>query len=156
MNKHLMDLREQLFKIEVEVLEGGKLPLKAHASDAGFDLYATEDFCVEPGEVIRHPLKIKLKLPDGSWARVEGKSGLGAKGLLVFAGVIDTGYRGEISAVVTNLNHKSGVPIKIEAGDKVAQLTMNPYNKDYYMVQVANVPNDTDRGSGGFGSTGQK
>jgi dUTP pyrophosphatase len=159
-------LQEEAFKIEVEVLDGGKMPTKAHASDAGYDLYATEDIALYPGQVKKTPLNIKLKLPVSTWAEIATKSGLGSKGQLVYAGVIDQDYRGIPHVVMTNVNLISHVdeegypvmrtePIVIKKGEKVAQLIMNPYSSNFYMVQVDKVDTSTERGSGGFGSTGK-
>jgi dUTP pyrophosphatase len=163
-DKHMADLMSQCFNIEVEVLENGRVPTKAHASDAGFDLFATDDITLHPGEVIKHPLNVKLKLPRGTWAEITTKSGLGSKGQLVYAGVIDQEYRGVIHVIMTNLNlverddngHllERQEPLLIKKGQKVAQLIMNPYSDQYYMTQVTHIDTDTARGSGGFGSTG--
>lgn len=147
-------VNESIHKIEVEVLEGGKLPAKAHASDAGFDLFATEDIIIWPGQIVKHPLNIKMKLPVGSWARIETKSGLGSKGMLVYAGVVDRNYRGVPHVICTNLNTKNPAAIEIKKGQKIAQMTMNPHSEEFYVVQVDEVASDTDRGAGGFGSTG--
>jgi dUTP pyrophosphatase len=157
MQAHMKAIREQAFRIEVEVLEGGKLPHKAHITDAGFDLFATSDVVLHPGEVLKHPLNIKMKLPGGSWARIETKSGLGSKGMLVYAGVVDQDYRGiPPHVIMTNLNMKSDEPIVVKAGEKLAQMTMNPHNLEFYVEQVESVSTDTARGEGGFGSTGKK
>lgn len=166
--QHLQALRAQMFKIEVEVLDGGKLPSKAHLTDAGFDVYATEDITLYPGQVQKHPLNIRMKLPAGSWARIETKSGLGSKGMLVYAGVVDESYRGIPHVIMTNMNwnstpytdehgdnlHMNPTPILVKKNTKIAQITMNPHSNDYYIVQVDKVDTDTDRGEGGFGSTG--
>lgn len=160
-------IREQAFKIEVQVEDGGKMPTRAHPTDAGFDLYATEDLALYPGQVKKTPLNIRLKLPHSTWAEITTKSGLGSKGQLVFAGVIDQAYRGIPHVIMTNVNLIEGLdeeglplmrttPIIIKKGEKVAQLIMNPYSDQYYMVQVEKVDTDTDRGEGGFGSTGSK
>jgi len=147
------------FRIEVEVLDGGKLPSKAHVTDAGFDVFATDDVVLLPGDILKHPLNIKMKLPEGSWARIETKSGLGAKGMLVYAGVVDESYRGMPHVIATNLDHGDAFGrlfngIEIKKGQKIAQITMNPHSNSYYMVQVDKVSEDTDRGTGGFGSSG--
>jgi dUTP pyrophosphatase len=160
MKESIQILRDQMYKIEVEVLEGGKLPTKAHTTDAGFDVYATEDITLYPGQVIKHPLNIRMKLPYGSWARIETKSGLGAKGMLVYAGVVDQNYRGIPHVIATNMNfyerdeNNKHAPIAVKKGERIAQITMNPHSNDFFIVQVDHVPHDTDRGSGGFGSSG--
>lgn len=150
---YLYDLLSS-YKIEVEVLSGGLLPSKAHANDAGFDVYATDDVVVYPGMIVKHPLNIKMRLPKGSWARIETKSGLGSKGLLVYAGVIDEGYTGIVHAILTNLNHGSKEPIVIKEGQKIAQMTMNNHSNRYYIKPVRDIVSNTSRGSAGFGSSG--
>jgi dUTP pyrophosphatase len=171
----LQQIHEQAYKIEVEVLAGGKMPAKANRTDAGFDVFATDDITIFPGQVVKHPLNIRMKLPAGSWAQIETKSGLGARGMLVYAGVIDEGYRGIPHVIATNLNwnlqwqkttgggfeplsSQAGniEPIVVKKGSKIAQITMNPHSNEYFMVEVSKVETDTDRGAGGFGSTGEK
>ena len=99
----LAKVKENYFKIEVEILNDGKLPSKKNKSDAGFDLYATSDITIYPGQVLKHPLNIKMKLPKGTWGEITSKSGLGAQGLLVYAGVIDEEYRGIPHVVMSNI-----------------------------------------------------
>ena len=159
-------LNKETFEIKVEVMEDGKMPTKAHASDAGWDLYATSDIYIYPGQVLKHPLNIRLQLPPNTWAEITSKSGLGAQGLMVYAGVIDQSYRGIPHVVFTNLwvihgPDEDGVPlmrvepIVIKKGTKLAQLIMNPYSEQFYMTQVDKVDTNTDRGSAGFGSSGK-
>lgn len=159
-------IHDDHFKIEVEVMEGGKLPSKKNASDAGFDLFATSDITIYPGQVLKHPLNIRMKLPQGSWGEITSKSGLGSQGLMVYAGVIDQDYRGIPHVVMTNLYIISEVdkdgyplmrtnPIVIKKGEKLAQLIMNPYSASFFIEQVPEVDTNTDRGEGGFGSTGK-
>lgn len=185
-NNHLRILKEKLFKIEVQVLQegdkfttqtgsgpeehtvtaSGYLPVKKNRSDAGFDVFTPVDVTVNPGQIVKVPLNIRMKLPSGSWARIETKSGHGAKGHLVYAGVIDQDYRGIPHVIMTNLNSpvefdeqtgemkKSDKVLRFPAGTKIAQITMNPHSLDFYMEKVESVDTNTDRGEGGFGSTG--
>lgn len=159
-------LHTEHYKIEVEVMADGKLPSKKNQTDAGFDLYATEDITIYPGQVKKHPLNIRMKLPAGTWAEITSKSGLGAQGLLVYAGVIDELYRGIPHVVMSNINVIESIdengyplmrttPIVIKKGEKLAQLIMSPYSTQFYMEQVDKVDTATDRGEGGFGSTGK-
>lgn len=152
--EHLRAIHTQAYRVQVEVLEDGKIPTKAHTTDAGFDVFATEDLVVKPGQVFKHPLNIRLALPAGCWAEIQSKSGLGTKGLLIYAGVIDESYRGIVHAIGTNLNHHDNQDIVIKKGQKIAQLTMNVHSNAYYMEQVGAVDTNTTRGSGGFGSSG--
>jgi len=162
----LAKVKENYFKIEVEILNDGKLPFKANPTDAGFDLYATSDVTIYPGQVQKHPLNIRLKLPKGTWGEITSKSGLGAKGLLVYAGVIDQEYRGIPHVVMSNIWVMSHIgedgyplmriePIVVKKGEKLAQLVMNPYSPEFYIEQVESVETNTSRGTGGFGSTGK-
>jgi dUTP pyrophosphatase len=162
----LAKVKENYFKIEVEVLNGGKLPHKVNRTDAGFDLYATEDVTIFPGQVQKHPLNIRMKLPAGTWGNITSKSGLGAKGLLVYAGVIDQEYRGIPHVVMSNIWVMQSIdpegfplmrvePIIVKKGEKLAQLIMNPYSPEYYIEHVETVDTNTVRGAGGFGSTGK-
>lgn len=157
---------QETWEIKVEVLECGKMPTKAHPTDAGFDLYATEDIAIYPGQVMKHPLNIRLELPSNTWAEITSKSGLGARGLMVYAGIIDQAYRGIPHVVFTNLwlidqIDENGFPlmrtspIVIKKGERLAQLIMNPYSSSFYMTQVDKVDIATERSTGGFGSSGK-
>jgi dUTP pyrophosphatase len=162
----LSKLKENYFKIEVEVLPGGRLPSKKNATDAGFDLFATSDIKIYSGQVLKHPLNIRMALPVGTWGNITSKSGLGSQGLLVYAGVIDQEYRGIPHVVMSNLwviqeLDPDGCPlmrtnpIEIKAGEKLAQLIISPYSSEFYIEQVDSVDTNTSRGEGGFGSTGK-
>ena len=172
--QHTRALREQLYRIQVEVLQEGDtfstvtgdgvvesvveasgfLPEKKNFTDAGFDLRTPYDVVIAPGSVEKIPLNIRIHLPNGSWGRIETKSGLGSKGMLVYAGVIDQGYRGIPHVIATNLNHQGG-DLVIKAGQKIAQMTMNPHSLEFYVEQVDSVDTATERGAGGFGHTGK-
>jgi len=161
----IQSIHEQIFKIEVKVEEGGKLPTKAHNSDCGFDLFSTEDIVLYPGQSGKTPLNIRLKLPPNTYAEITTKSGLGSRGHSVRAGIIDEGYRGVIHVIHSNVALIAGVdsdgfplmltePLKIAKGDKIAQLIIHAYNSQFYITQVEEIDVKTDRGEGGFGSSG--
>lgn len=147
--------------IEVEVMDHGFLPTKAHIGDAGYDMRATSDIIIYPGQVVKHPLGVKMKFVCGdAYASIESKSGLGAKGLLIYAGVIDATYRGQVHAVMTNLKLTNGdgtpnkEPLVIKKGDKLCQFLPFPFSTKYEVLKVMKIEEDTGRGAGGFGSSG--
>ena len=152
---------ESKYIIEIEVLEGGCLPTKANIDDSGFDVRATSDIIIYPGQVMKHPLNFRMKMAGDNYASVESKSGLGSKGLLVYAGVIDAGYRGIVHAVFSNIKlvnadgTRNEEPLVIRKGEKLAQFIPFPFSTKYQIVQVAKIENDSTRGSAGFGSSGR-
>lgn len=154
-NEQIQKIVEDAFKIEVEVLEGGRLPEKAHKTDAGFDLFATSDIEIKPGEVFKHPLNIRFGLPENSYLEITSKSGLASKGLIVFGGIIDSGYTGIPHVIFSNINYSSQCSIIIKKGFKIAQGIMHPFNNCFYIEHVEKInENGKDRGSNGFGSSG--
>src|SRR5699024_2574909 len=81
------------------------IPTKAHPSDSGFDLYASEDVVIEPGDTAIVPTGIAVELPQGYEAQVRPRSGITAKTKLrVQVGTIDNGYKGEIGVIVDNIH----------------------------------------------------
>lgn len=165
-NKKIQELYKDCYKIEVQVEQDGKLPHKVRQTDAGFDLFATEDITLYPGQSGKTPLNVRLKLPPNTYAEITTKSGLGSKGHSVRAGIIDEEYRGVINVIHSNVALIEGLdadglplmytePIRIKKGDKLAQLIMHPYSNQYYIEQVDEIDTNTSRGEGGFGSTGR-
>ena len=132
-----------------------KLPTYGSLEAAGADLYACleEAVTIQPGEVFWVPTGIALEVPKGCAGLVYARSSMGAKRGLAPAnkvGVIDSDYRGEIRVVL--LNH-SKLPQTLEPGERVAQFIITPVLQPAY-EEVAELT-DTDRGAGGFGSTGK-
>lgn len=165
--EQLKKLYNECYEIQVKVEEGGKLPTKVRQSDAGFDLYATEDIVLYPGQSGKTPLNIRLRLPPSTYAEITTKSGLGSKGHSVRAGIIDEEYRGIIHVIHSNVNLILGLdeqgypimntePLVIKKGEKIAQLIMHPYSNLYYVKEVQEMDLNTSRGEGGFGSTGSR
>lgn len=138
--------------MKIKVLDFGyeKLPLRAHANDAGADVHAClhegECIAVFPNQTVKVPLGMGLVLPDGYMACVFPRSGLSSKGITCELPPIDSGYRGEIHAIVTNC---SNAKFFIHNGDRIGQLVVMP-------VVVADFITDDieQRGTGAFGSTG--
>ncbi len=134
------------------VVAGVKLPSYANPGDAGFDLYSAEEVVLRPGQ--RHPIRsgIQMAIPSGYVGLIWDKSGRAAKdGLKMMGGVIDSGYRGEILILMQNLGDKD---VKIEKNHKVAQMLIQPvHNVEFEEVGSLD---ETQRGTGGFGSSGLK
>ena len=140
-------------KVEIQkVHTEAKVPSYAHQGDAGMDLFAVESCTIAPGTRALVPTGIALKIPKGYVGLVWDKSGLAVKkGLTMLAGVIDSGYRGEIKVVVQNLGSED---FEVVSGNKIAQLLIQPVFQPE-LVEVESL-DATSRGDGGFGSTGEK
>ena len=130
--------------------EDAKLPVYQHKGDAGLDIFSSIDCVLEAGEVKPVPTGIKVAVPEGHVGLVWDKSGISLKGVHRLAGVIDSGYRGEVRVVMVNLGDE---PFVIKKGMKIAQLLVQPVSE----VEVAEVEElkKTPRGEEGFGSTGK-
>ena len=138
-----------------KVSPDAKKPTKAHPDDAGFDLCSTEDFILRPGESRKVGSGIAVKIPTGFVGLLLPRSGLGMRGLVIKngTGVIDAGYIGEIGLTMLNNNPiTSNEAIEVQKGDRIAQLLVVPIAMPT-LVEVVEL-GETDRGSGGFGSTG--
>jgi dUTP pyrophosphatase len=130
-----------------------ELPAQAHEGDAGLDLCSTIDVEVLPGERAMVPTGISVAIPDGHTGLVLPRSGLASRQGLTLAnapGLIDSGYRGEVTCAVVNLDRDQAV--KIRRGDRIAQLVVValPQIRPSW---VDDLP-PSSRGEGGFGSTG--
>jgi dUTP pyrophosphatase len=130
-----------------------RLPAYAHPGDAGLDLASAVDAEVGPGERAMIPTGVAVAIPDGHAGLVLPRSGLASREGLTLAnspGLIDAGYRGEVTCAVVNLDRHRAVSIK--RGDRIAQLVIMPVQ----LVEPTwseELP-ASDRGEGGFGSTG--
>lgn len=124
--------------------------IKGHDTDSGYDLKTTRPFKLLPQQVKLIPTSLFLELDKNIEAQVRPKSSISAKGILVHFGTVDSDYRGEVQVVMQNLNDYG---VEFEAGQKIAQIVFNE-KTEVVLEQTDTVSNDTDRGSGGFGSTG--
>lgn len=132
---------------------GVATPRAARPGDAGLDLVTTDDVVLRPGERATVGTGVRLALPFGTVAFVMPRSGLAARhGVTVLnaPGTVDAGYRGEVR--VTLLNTDPDNAVSLAAGDRVAQLVVMTL-PTVRMVEVDRLPG-SDRGEGGFGSTG--
>ena len=147
-------MEEKVLKIKL-LREGAALPCRETAGSAGFDLRSCPEIplLVEPGEWAMVPTGLGAEIPQGMAGMVFSRSGLGTKGGMVVAqgvGVIDSDYRGEIRVGLWNT---SQAPYTIQPGDRVAQLMVLPVGLAQ-VVERDELP-ETQRGAGGFGSTGR-
>jgi len=129
------------------------LPTYAMPGDAGADLRSAESGVIPPGERRMFKTGVSIALPNGYVALVHPRSGLAAKhGITVLnaPGTVDAGYRGEIAVTLLNTDLKN--EFKVERGDRIAQLVIQAVEIAQFVV-VEKLP-ESDRGTGGFGSTG--
>ncbi|MFN1834289.1 dUTP diphosphatase [Balneola sp. MJW-20] len=146
-------------KVIFQKLDHAKdLPLPSYesASAAGMDIRAalTERLVIRPGERVLVPTGLKMALPHGYEAQIRPRSGLAIRNgitMLNTPGTIDADYRGEVKVIAINHGEKE---FAVEHGDRIAQMVIAPVVQ--FEVQEAEDLEDTERGSGGFGSTGVK
>jgi len=148
-----------------KVRKGAKAPVRAHAADAGVDLFycpdQTEhplygaDYCVHPGESRIVPTGIKVEVPYGFMLEIKNKSSVAAKKqLLVGACVVDSGYNGE---VFVNLHNVGSRACMLHPGQKIAQAVMIPAEPCVVVECRTDTLNDNStRGEGSLGSTGDR
>jgi dUTP pyrophosphatase len=127
-----------------------KLPRYGHVGDAGLDLFSVMACVLKGGEARAISTGIQVAIPNGYVGLIWDKSGISLKNIHRLAGVVDSGYRGEIKVVMTNLSTEA---FTIEKGMKIAQMLIQPIFK--VRVIDSEVLDDTSRGESGFGSTGE-
>jgi len=130
------------------------LPRRARQGDAGLDLASNADAKVRPGERALIPTGLAVAIPEGHAGLVLPRSGLASRQGLTLAnapGLIDPGYRGEVTIAVVNLDPLE--PVEIRKGDRIAQLLVVPFAQAE-AVEVERLPG-SERGTGGFGSSGK-
>ena len=127
-----------------------QLPKKGSALAAGFDLCSSSDIIVEAGGKAMVPTDLSIAVPSGTYGRIAPRSGLAVKNFIdVGAGVIDEDYRGPVNVVLFNF---SKVDFVIKQGDRIAQLVLEKIAQAE-VLECENL-DETERGEGGFGSTG--
>lgn len=142
-----------MLNIEVKrAAAGAKIPTRGSADAAGWDLYTTHGGIIEPGETVPFHTGLEMAIPHGWCGMIYARSGLGIKKGLAPAnkvGVIDADYRGEI---IVALHNHGTEPHYIHAGDRIAQMIFAPVPEVEWLEVVS--LSDTERGEGGFGSSG--
>lgn len=134
-----------------KINKDAKIPERQHSNDIGYDLYSSEDIEIGKGEIKTVGTGLKVKLPEDIEAQIRPRSGLSLSGVIVpnTPGTIDPGYRGEVRVILANL---LGDKLVIEKGDRIAQMVFN--RVEHPEIETGKV-GETERGEGGFGSTGK-
>jgi dUTP pyrophosphatase len=130
-----------------------KLPSYAHPADEGelgADLYSVESLKISPGQIKLVSTGVALEFPRGWGGLIEDRSGLALKGVCTLAGVIDSGFRGELKVILINLGP---APHDIQSGDRIAQIRMTKCHNAVFSLTDDLTP--SSRGEGAFGSTGK-
>jgi len=128
------------------------LPSRKHSGDSGADLTypGPERIRIRPGETLTIPTGISIALEHGTEGQIRPRSSISRRGLLVHLGTIDSEYRGEVGVIITNLED---IHQHINPGDRIAQLVVAPVL--YPKFREVEKLGETERGDGGFGSTGR-
>ena len=130
--------------------ESATVPTKANLSDAGWDLYSTENLLIEPNSRALVKTGISFAIPEKYVGLIWPRSGMAVKyGIDVYAGVIDAGYRGEVGVCLFNSSSKD---FYIQTGDRIAQVLFQKISQ-HKLIEVSDLSN-SDRGQKGFGSSG--
>lgn len=136
-----------------------QLPARNLSWDAGWDLFASEDLFIPIGATKKIKTAIAIDIPSGFYAKIEDRSSLASKSLRTGAGIVDSGYQGEIQVVMHNIGHSNGIQGNtcgywVKKGDKVAQIIIHqiPFISEIEEVQSFE---PTERGNKGFGSSGR-
>lgn len=125
----------------------GRPPIRAHENDAGADVFSPRDQTIYPGQVYKLPLGFGLELPDGLVGYIFPRSSLSVQGIVCELPPIDSGYRGEIHAIVSNIG-SNGYDIK--KGDRIGQLVIMPV-----VIPKFTYEREAERGTCAFGSSGR-
>lgn len=145
-------MREVLIRVK-KLSSNASIPFVMTSGAAGADVRASEDVIVPPHTTVKVPLGVAVEIPEGFEIQCRPRSGFGAKGIIVTnsPGTIDSDYRGECMVILHNLNDE---PFTIKAGDRVAQFIIGEVIRARY--EWTEELSSTERGVGGFGSTGVK
>lgn len=135
--------------MKIKLDSGAIMPNRAHRTDAGLDLYTPEDVTIWPHYRKSIDTGVHVEIPEGYVGLLTSKSGLMAKHGIMSSGTIDSGFTGSIKAVLFNLSDDA---LTVKKGQKITQLVLFPIITPD--LEVVDELGDTERGEGGFGSTG--
>ncbi len=144
-----------MIELKIKMLDAGlATPRYQHEGDAGLDLPSRIDLVLDPGERATVPTGVAVAIPRGYAGLVLIRSGIAARHGIQCVnspGLIDSGYRGEISVIMLNTDRVE--PFAVRRGDRIAQLVL--YRVEEAMLVKVEDLEETTRGEGGFGSTGR-
>lgn len=139
--------------VEYTLGEGAKRPYKKYSGDAGWDLFVSRPCDIQPGETVDVHTDLQIDMPPKTYARIVGRSStLRKHGLLVYEGIIDNGYTGEMFVCVHNLGK---TPFHVEPGMRLAQVIFGSIDDVRWSEVDEIAPDPRKRGNNGFGSTGR-
>ena len=139
--------------VEYTIGKGAKRPYKKYSGDAGWDLFVSRPCDIAPGETVDVHTDLQINMPPKTYARICGRSSTLRKlGLMVYEGIIDNGYTGEMFVCVHNLGKET---FHVEPGMRLAQVIFGTI-EDVRWSEVGEIfPDPRKRGNNGFGSTGR-
>lgn len=137
----------------VELLDRGCMPIKKHVGDAGYDCFLSldEPLTLRAHETKTVPLGFKIMIGSGYGGIIKCRSNIFKKGINI-DGLVDSGYRGEVHVMIQNTTNETFI---FEPYDRICQIIIAKLDTTK-LIQVQEIPNDTTRGAGKFGSTGGK
>lgn len=148
-------LHEATQAVQIHLMhKHSKVPTKGSPQAAGYDLYASQFLVLFPNETGVVGCGFRMRMPEDMCAMVCSRSGLAAKkGIFVSnaPGILDADYRGEIKVILHNLSRS---PFSVKPGDRIAQMVFHKVERTSLNIVDTFVSDDTDRGTGGLGSTG--
>lgn len=140
-----------MITVPIKLLDAdAKVPTQAREYDAGYDLYSIDGFDLYPGQRRLFKTGVALMIPPGYYGRICPRSGLALKnGIDTLAGVIDSGYRNDVSVVLINLGERE---VLVNRGDRIAQIVFQRCEEVSFPVVDELI--STERGANGYGSSG--
>lgn len=149
----LFDWYDWYNTMDVKLDEGAKLPSRAHANDAGYDLYSRDEVMLPPHGWHVFDTGVHINLQPGRAGMIKSRSGMNTKHGITAEGVIDASYHGSIRVALYN---RSNEYYLVDKGDRIAQLVIVPvYTPELRLLKPNEEFGDSDRGDNGFGSTGK-
>ena len=136
-----------------KITDNAYAPTRGSPLSAGYDLYAAYDAIIPVGHRTLIKTDLQISIPEYSYARIAPRSGLAYKhGIDVMAGVVDCDYRGNVGVLLVNLDFMNKKDFQVKKGDRIAQLVLERCE----LLELEEMENldGTERGAGGFGSTG--